>query len=178
MINEFGGMSGGGMGIPPNMNNMGGNPNYNDMNRANSYFSSTPEPNLIEWQLEVDSILARIEHMLRGDQLTFNEKTKTKNWMTNTDKSQAIMNDKGIKTVLNFLDFYLNLNTLLSYYGTDEEIHGKMFNLGWDFVDLLYLNYEKFGMDTSEKRKYAPILVRQVVDMVHSAYKRALQGKE
>src|SRR3990167_1828581 len=46
---------------------------YNDPRSvsSNSLIASSQNNNLIQWQLELDSILERIEHMLRGDKPTW-----------------------------------------------------------------------------------------------------------
>lgn len=175
MIDQFGMNIGNqGMGMPSQ--GMPGQPN--PMDRSSSFFSASPDDDLIKWQLEVEKMKERIEHILRGDKLAYDQTKKVMIWTTNKDPQYQIMNDLGIQKVLNFLDFYLNRNTILSYYGTDEEINDKMFDLGWDFADDLYFTYEKYGFDTEEKRKHYILLCREVTDMIHSAYKRALQGRE
>jgi len=40
------------------------------------------------------------------------------------------------------------------------------------------MKYEEIGMTCEDKRKEYPMLVREVVDLVHSSYKRALKGGE
>jgi len=40
---------------------------------SNSMFSAKVNENLIQWQLELDSILERVEHMLRGDRIKFKD---------------------------------------------------------------------------------------------------------
>ena len=56
-------------------------------------FSPEEEQNLIQYQLETDKILERIEHFLKGDQIKFNEQgsyfdTPTKNVLAKVRKDK------------------------------------------------------------------------------------------
>jgi len=133
------------------------------------------QDNLIKWQLELDSILERVEHMLRGDKPKFINGNLI--FMPATSKDEIILNDFGVGEVMRILSMYLNRNTILSNYD-EETINFKVFDFGNDVADLFYLKYEVFGLDTLEKRKLYPIIVRELVDVVHSAYLRALNGGE
>jgi hypothetical protein len=44
--------------------------------------------------------------------------------------------------------------------------------------DLIYMKYEMMGLNSLEKRKIYPILVRYLVDIVRNAYQRAMHGGE
>jgi hypothetical protein len=72
---------------------------------------------------------------------------------------------------------YLNRNTILSNYD-EPTINWKVFDFGNEMADLFYLKYEAMGLKDLEKRKLYPIIVRELVDIVHSAYLRALNGGE
>ena len=66
--------------------------------------------NLIVWQLELDNILERIEHLLKGDVI----KTDTEGNITYeapTDTSLIILNDYGVQLIMNVISFYLNTIT-------------------------------------------------------------------
>lgn len=133
------------------------------------------DDNLIKWQLEVDSILERIEHMLRGDRpkvingsLIFVPPEKVED---------RILNEFGIGEVMRILSLYLNRNTILSNYD-ENTINWKILDLGKELADLFFLKYEAFGLDTLEKRKLYPMLIKEIIDPVHSAYLRALNGGE
>jgi hypothetical protein len=142
---------------------------------SNSYIAGAYNENLIQWQLELDSILERIEHMLRGDQPTFNNGSIM--WTPPQDKNEEILNHYGVAEVMRVLSNYVNRNTVLSNYDEDT-INDKLLDLGRELKDLFYLKYEAFGWDTLEKRKLYPIIVRELIDVCHSAYLRALHGGE
>lgn len=144
-----------------------------------SYITGAANENLIQWQLELDTILERIEHMLRGDKPTYVQgsliwKSPEK---TKEGEDQQIFNEEGVNEIMRVLSMYLNRNTILSNYD-EKTIDDKMFDLGNELADLIFLKYEAFGLNTLEKRKLYPIIIRQLVDIVHSSYLRALHGGE
>ena len=133
------------------------------------------QDNLIKWQLELDSILERVEHILRGD------KPKMVNgnmiFIEPQDNADRIFNDYGVAEIMRILSMYLNRNTILSNYDEDT-INWKVLDFGYEISDLIFLKYEEMGLDTLEKRKRYPIIVREIVDSVHSSFLRALHGGE
>lgn len=134
------------------------------------------ESNLIVWQLELDNILERIEHLLKGDILVDNGKGDHV-YTTPKDKRLIILNEYGVQLVMNFISFYLNRNTILSNY-REERIYEILHNLGYELSDLLYINYETMGLDTVEKKSRAAMFVMNILHMIESAYNRALNGDE
>ena len=145
------------------------------MYAQNSAFAPQFQDNLIKWQLELDNILERCEHILRGDKLIFENGSLI--WTRNTDPKDNILNDYGVQEVIRVLSMYLNRNTILSDYD-DEEIREKVLDFGRELNDLFFMKYEEMGLIGLEKRKNYPMLLREMVDIVHSAYKRALHGGE
>lgn len=134
------------------------------------------ESNLIVWQLELDNILERVEHLLRGHiikedgngGITFTEPE---------DKRLIVLNDYGVQLVMNFISFYLNRNTILSNY-REERIYEILHDLGYELADLVYINYEMMGMDTVEKRSRSAMLIMNILHMIESSYNRSLNGEE
>lgn len=179
--------------------------------------------NLIQWQLELDSILERVEHMLRGDKPKFVNGSLI--FVAPENDEDRIFTDFGVSEIMRVLSMYLNRNTILSNYD-EETINWKVLDFGNEIADLIYLKYEMmFSIPTFqdcakkllsidvirttdgyavaegdqllllgqehlnlikaeqrkqalEKRKLYPIIVRELVDCVHSAYLRALNGGE
>jgi len=205
---------------------------------SNTLISGGANENLIQWQLELDSILERVEHMLRGDKPKYENNILI--WQAPRTHRERVMTDEGVFELMRLLSLYLNRNTILSNYREDV-INDKMYDLGNEVADLIYLKYESFfpiptfeecfreiyedeykgdfevvicknghyGLKTKEKndfgefekvtqlpieieqkvkltlhkwslekRKVYPMIVRQLVDSVHSAYLRALHGGE
>lgn len=146
-----------------------------DPRNVASMFQYQDQDNLIKWQLELDSILERIEHMLRGDKITFVSGHML--WKKAEREEDIILNEFGVAEVMRILSMYLNRNTILSNYDEDT-INEKMMDFGYELADLFFLKYEAMGLNDIEKRKLYPMLVRQLVDTVHSSYLRALHGGE
>jgi hypothetical protein len=142
---------------------------------SQSYVVGGFAQNLIQWQLELDSILERIEHMLRGDKPRYEKGSLI--WKPAETDIEKIFNDEGVAEIMRVLTNYVNRNTILSNY-TDRQIDDKMYDLGREISDLIYLKYEDFGLNSLKKRKLYAMIVRQLVDIVHSSYLRALHGGE
>jgi hypothetical protein len=136
---------------------------------------SSVQDNLIKWQLELDSILERVEHMLRGDKPRFINGNLI--FVTTDNDNEKILNDFGVSEIMRILSMYLNRNTILSNYD-ETTINFKVFDFGNEIADLFFLKYENMGLNTLEKRKLYPMIIRELVDTVHSSYLRALHGGE
>lgn len=166
--------------------------------------------NLVQWQLELDSILERVEHMLRGDMPKFVNGSMI--FVSPDTSEQKIFTNFGVAEVMRILSMYLNRNTILSNYD-EPTINWKVYDFGNEVADLIFLKYEvmfatmtyeeckeKLGWgnipwnqlsqeqllflekekrtQALEKRKLYPMIVRELVDVVHSSYLRALNGEE
>ncbi len=143
---------------------------------SNAMFNQTQNDNLIIWQLELDNILERIEHLLKGD-IIKDDGQGNVIYQTPTDKSLIILNDYGVQLVMNIISFYLNRNTILSNY--DEiRIFNILFDLGNELADVIYINYEQMGMVSIEKKSRHEILILNILHTIESAYNRALSGGE
>lgn len=145
------------------------------MMAQHSAFAPQMQDNLIKWQLELDNILERCEHILRGDKLKFDNGNLM--WTENPNPDDNILNDYGCQEIMRVLSMYLNRNTILSDYD-DPEIREKVLDFGRELNDLFFMKYEEMGLTNLEKRKNYPMLIREMVDIVHSSYKRALHGGE
>ena len=141
-----------------------------------SPFAFDPQENMIKWQLELDNILERTEHILKNHIIKFTRDGHTI-WEPNPDASGRILNDHGVQEVMKVLSMYLNRNTILSDY-SEEEIRYKVYDFGKELSDLFFMKYEDFGLTTIELRQHYPMIIRQIVDIIHSAYKRAYHAGE
>jgi hypothetical protein len=140
-----------------------------------SSFSSKQNDDIVRWQLELNDILERAEHILRGDIPTFRDGHIV--WERNPNPENNPLNNVGVQEVMKVLAMYINRNTILSDY-TNEEINFKVFDFGRAINNLIFMRDHEFGMDTDEKRKNYEMLVTELKDIVHSSYKRALDGAE
>jgi len=143
---------------------------------ATSLQQGGADPNLIEFQLELDNVIDRIEHLLRGHIASIDIEGNQV-WAEPKDKNLKILNEKGIQFIMNFISFYLNRNTILSHY-TEERINQILHDIGIELSNQLYFNYEKYGMDTLEKRTRYDTICLEIIHTIESAYNRALKGGE
>ena len=143
-------------GMPP-MDEMmmsgGGNPDLSAY--AYNSISNQPQDNLVVFQLELDNILDRIEHLLKGDVLVADEDGNL-NYTSPKDKGLVILNAYGVQLIINLISFYLNRNTILSNY-KEERIYEILYDLGNEIADLIYINYET-GLLSAGVDPYRPTM--------------------
>lgn len=143
---------------------------------SSTIFSQAQDNNLIVWQLELDNILERIEHLLKGDVIT-DDGNGNLVYTVPEDTSLIILNNYGVQLVMNVISFYLNRNTILSNYGW-ERIRAILHDLGHELADVIYINYEQMGLTSTEKKSRAELLVLNILHTIESAYNRSLGGGE
>lgn len=153
----------------------------NKLNEATDNYSqntlySGQNENLIVYQLELDNILEKIEHLLRGDVVKQNKEGDLY-YSSAPDPNLKTLNEYGVQLIINAISFYLNRNTILSSYDPDR-IDTILYDLGDEVADVILCNYEKMGMDNQQKKSRYPLLVLNIMHMVESTYKRALSGGE
>jgi len=144
-------------------------------NASHSSFGAKPSDDIARWQLELNDILEKAEHVLNGDVVVFKQGQII--WNDNPKPEKNSLNKNGVQLCMKLLSMYVNRNTILSDY-TDEEIRYKVLDFGKRFNDLVFLKYDEMGMDNEEKRKEYASLVGAMTDIVHSAYSRAKDGRE
>jgi len=142
---------------------------------SHSQFGVKQSEDIARWQLELNDILEKAEHVLKGDVVSFENGQLI--WKDNPKPEQNTLNKFGVATCMKFLSMYVNRNTILADY-TDEEVRYKVLDFGKRFNDLIFLKYEELGMDNEEKRKEYASLVGAMTDIVHSSYSRAKDGRE
>lgn len=140
-----------------------------------SSFSARQEDNIVRWQLELNDILERAEHILRGDIPKFQDGHII--WKENPHPELNPLNDIGVQEIMKILALYVNRNKVLADY-SNEEINFKVFDFGRAVNNLIFMRDYEFGMDNEEKRKNYEMLVTEMKDIVHDTYKRALDGAE
>ena len=71
--------------------------------------------NLITYQLELNNILEKIEHLLRGDEIVMEDGNMY--YQTTQNPELQFFNDYGVQLIMGIVHMYVNRNTLLSRYG-------------------------------------------------------------
>jgi hypothetical protein len=149
---------------------------YTEANITSSLYANSQDQNLIVFQLELDSILEKLEHLLRGDIIKTDKEGNV--FYTSTKKEEDMpLNDYGVKAIMNIISFYLNRNTILSYYQEDR-INQILSDLGEELADFILCNYSKMGLNSDAKKSRYPLLVINILNTIESAYNRALRGRE
>ena len=139
-------------------------------------FNQNQDGNLVMWQLELDNILERVEHLLKGDIIKDDGKGNLV-YTTPEDKNLIILNDYGVHLIMNVCSFYINRNTILSNYGWDR-IKEILYDLGNELADVVYINYEQMGLTIIEKKSRSELLILNILHMIESTYNRAIGGEE
>jgi hypothetical protein len=145
------------------------------LNASHSLFGSRASDDIARWQLELNDILEKAEHMLNGDVVVFENGQLI--WKNNPCPEKNTLNKDGVQVCMKFLSMYVNRNTILADY-LEDEIRYKVLDFGKRFNDLIFLKYDEMGMDNEDKRKEYASIVGAMVDIVHSAYSRAKEGRE
>jgi hypothetical protein len=145
-------------------------------NQQMSMFGMPSEDNLIRWQLDMREDLDRLYHLLRGHVIKEDEQGNII-YAEPIEDNMKPFNEFGVQLLMNVMSFYLNRNTLLSNYDEDT-INWKVLDFGREVSDLILCRYIEMGMDTQEKIRLYPMIIKELVDTVHSAYLRALDSGE
>lgn len=143
---------------------------------ATTLFNKNDDSNLIQFQLETEDILDKLQHFLTGDIITQDEEggfyyKKQKN------KDLVLLNEYGVNSFMQIGQNYINKVTILSFYD-EERIYEILADLGDELNKFMLCNYEKMGLDTEFKRSRYILIVINFLHLIESAYRRAIGGKE
>jgi hypothetical protein len=142
---------------------------------ASQSYGSQGKQNLIEWELDFKPELEDIGHSLRCDVIII-DKEGNQYWSTNPNQERIILNEIGVNDVLRKVIILVNKNKVLSNY-TIEEISKRVQMIGHEIRALIYNNYEAYGIDNEYKMNNFGSMVLDILDIVESAYRRALAGE-
>lgn len=139
-------------------------------------FGGQPKQNLVEWQLDFRPELEDIQRLLKCDVL-MTDKDGNEVWVENPNKEYVVFNSLGVNDLIREIRMFLNKNKVLSNYDL-EEIKPRVRILGHELRILIYNNYEAYGIDNDYKMNNYSIIVLTIIDMIDSAYRRAINGEE
>lgn len=115
----------------------------NEYSQSNSTgYKPDQDKSLAEMQLDLDKLLDRIHHLLRGDYLGRNLQGN-ECWLPAKDDRLIIFSEYGINRIMNVLSFYLSTDILLSNFD-EETIKWKLKDFANELSDLIYTQYELF----------------------------------
>jgi len=142
---------------------------------AQSFYGGQNKQNLIEYELDFKTELELIERNLRCDML-FRDKDGNEYWVKNPNSELICFNEVGVNDILRQVLMLVNKHKILSNY-TIEEIKQRLKMFGHEIRILIYVNYEKYGIDNEYKMTNYPILVLDILSTIEDAYRRALGGE-
>lgn len=131
--------------------------------------------NIVEWELDFTSEYQDIIHLLRNDVVKVDARGN-ENWGKNPNKELVTMNDVGVNDVLLQIKLFLNKNKILANYSLDE-INARVRIIKFELRDLVYKNYNIYGMDNDYKCNNYSININAIGDMIEDAYRRAMNGE-
>ena len=143
---------------------------------ATQAFMDQNEDNLIFYQLETDRMIEKIEHFLRGDEISFDDKGNSF-YVPPKDENLKNFNEYGISELMRIISMYVTKETFLSRYDEDR-INEILGDLGDALADFIYCNMHKMGMDTKLKQSKFILIVLNILHIVENCYRRALHGAE
>ena len=141
---------------------------------AGSQFQSQEDKNLIEFQLDTNEMISKIEHFLKGDYVETDDEGNEV-WKIQEDSDLILFNKYGVNSILLIIGNYIDKNTMLSNY--DElRINEILADLAEELAKFIYCNYERMGMDTEFKKTRFELTVITIIHSIESAYRRAING--
>ena len=148
------------------------------LNNALSNFQNIGgvDQNLVQWQLETEDILDKIEHFVRGDMVKQDDSGNVY-YEAPTNEDLVILNEYGVNSIMQILGNYVNKIHMLSYY-TPDRVNEVLADLGDELALFLFCNYEKMGLTTEFKKSRYTMLVLNILHLIESVYRKALFGKE
>jgi len=151
-------------------------------------FDGEGNDNLIKWQLDLKEDMDRLYHLLKGDRIGYDADGNIA-YLEQEDPDLIPFSDFGVQLIMNIMSFYINKNTILSNYD-EKTINWKVYDFGIELSDLIFNKYEimmctlktedqlQIREHLKEKIKLYPMICRELIDTVHSAYLRAYHGGE
>lgn len=146
-----------------------------ELAHATTIFQNQDQENMIKWQLDIREELERIERLLRKHIPRYTAKGEL--YFEEPSEKEQLFNEHGVNEILNLLAWYLNKNIILSNF-SEEDIKIRMAQFGNALVNLVFNNYEEFGLIDKDKIKYYPMVVLNIINTVEASYYRALNGGE
>lgn len=111
------------------------------MNQSAQHYLENQETGLAESQLECEKMLKKARHMLRQDKKIYTSSGKV-SWKK-IKMEKRVLTNYGVENIMQDLEFYINKETLLSYY-EENLIRLRLKEFANTLNDKIYLKYELF----------------------------------
>ena len=132
--------------------------------------------NIIQYQIENQELMDKLEHFYRGEYIGTDPKTNETGWIKPSDKTQIPLNEFGVSAMMEIVSKYIDKNTTLSYY-SEMRIYEIMADLGDELVLYVLSNYEKMGMSDKFRKTKFRLLIVTTLHMIESTYRKAISGE-
>lgn len=132
--------------------------------------------NIIQYQIENNDLIEKLEHFYRGEYIGTDPKTKERGWIKPADKTQIPLNEFGVSAMMEIVSKYIDKNTTLSYYN-EMRIYEIMADLGDELILYILSNYEKMGMSDKFRKTKFRLLIVTTLHMIESTYRKAIAGE-
>lgn len=142
-------------------------------NDFSAYANSNKDGNLIQYQLDSNELLERLEHFYKGEYL--GQEGENVGWITPEDDDQIPFNAFGVSSLMEIVSKYIDRNTSLSNY-PEKRIYEILADLGDELNLFILSNYEKMGLDNNFKKTKFRLIVVTTLHMIESTYRRAIGG--
>jgi hypothetical protein len=113
----------------------------NRMNNSAQHYLENQETGLAESQLECEKLLKKARHMLRQDKKRYDENGKLI-WKK-IKMQKRVLTNYGVENIMQDLEFYINKETLLSYY-EESLIKQRLREFSLALNGKIYQKYELF----------------------------------
>ena len=127
---------------------------------------SPPTQDFFKYRIQSEDVLEEIEHKLKGEVFDFQKKE----WVV---KYGRWCNDDGVNIILAEIYDYANKNVYLGNLDRDQ-INFKCNKLKRQLARLLFNKYTIYEINKTKRS----LLIKKVVDSVHSSLSRCEDGKE
>lgn len=136
-----------------------------DSSIVTSSFLDRATPDLIKWQLDPTDIIEQLQHQLRNE---IWDESKGKY----VSVCEPLCNEQGVHSIILHLTSVSKLSMMSDL--TEEEINGIMRKFISDFIQLLFMEYDKWGIE----KPYLSTVVNLVEMTLYPTLKRAQNGGE
>ena len=125
----------------------------------------------LHYQIDPTEILEELEHALKAEVLVYDENLKNYRWITPPGMN-PIINERGVNAVMMMLKARLTKIFILSDLET-EQIEKMTYHIGQNVIDLIYYNWDQFGIKDDAQ---ASSVLHLVTDTVYSTLRKSYHG--
>lgn len=130
------------------------------------YEMDDTEKTFAEAQLECDTTLDNIYHLLKQDVWKFDEDKGIMDWFSIPDKKKRVLTEEGVDKIMQVMRSYINKETLLSNFD-DKMIMRRMLEFSLSLSAILFMKYEIYFRTPTLEECY-DILKKRIDDKLEA----------